>query len=99
MKRDTRKPDIYRTGAIQTTYFGPTDHRGSRVQAKLLGSGKRLTLPWDHALDSLDNHAAAARALWRKVDTAGLPEPCTENLSWAGSSVAGGGYVFMRLPR
>ena len=51
--------------AIETKYLGPTDHRGSRVRAKCQAGS--VTLSWDHALDTVANHAAAARALIRKL--------------------------------
>ena len=52
--------------AITTKYFGPTDSRGSRVKATAQAGS--VTIPWDHALNSPDNHAAAAFALAKKYD-------------------------------
>ena len=50
--------------AIETKYLGPTNTKGARVKASCqVGS---VTIPWDHALDPVANHAAAARALIRK---------------------------------
>ena len=49
------------TLTITTTYSGPTDTRGSRIIAK--GAGRQLSVPYDYALDAVDNHAAAAQAL------------------------------------
>lgn len=51
--------------AITTTYHGSTNTRGSRVSAKC--EAGRLSLPWDHALDSEGNHKAAAQALIKKL--------------------------------
>jgi hypothetical protein len=48
---------------IQTRYRGPTDTRASRVYATHLTTKRRVSVPWDHALDSLDNHLTAARKL------------------------------------
>lgn len=55
--------------AIVTKYHGPTDHRGSRVTAR--AQAGRVTVHWDHALDSQANHDAAALALCRKFDWRG----------------------------
>jgi len=70
--------------AITTKYLGATDHRGSRIKATS-GSGHSLTLSWDHALNSDENHIAAARALAAK-------------LKWSGKWSGGGtrdGYAFV----
>jgi len=47
--------------AIMTTYKGPTDHKGSRIIARC--QARRVTVPWNHALDIEDNHRAAAETL------------------------------------
>ena len=57
--------------AIITRYLGPTNFRGSRIVADA-GKGARLTMPYDHALNTNENHAEAAKALclkmgWEKV--------------------------------
>lgn len=73
--------------AIQTRYHGPTDHRGSRVIASC--QAKRITLDWDHALDTDQNHLAAAVAL-------------IEQLSWpgvlTGGVLADGSYAWVFTP-
>ena len=70
--------------AVKTEYRGPTDHRGSRVIATLLTSGKRFVTPWDHALNAGQNHdAAALRAC--EGDGGKLVR----------ASVDGGGYVYI----
>jgi hypothetical protein len=51
--------------AIITRYAGPTDHRGARVIARC--DAGRVTVPWDHAMDTLSNHEAAAFALAVKL--------------------------------
>lgn len=83
--------------AIQTKYVGPTNYRGSRIIAvvaeeknSLNTTVRRLTVNVDHALNSDQNHAIAAKAL-------------IERLGWAvangygpwviGSTPAG--YVFV----
>lgn len=58
----TTAPTIHRNPVILTKYLGPTNTRGSRVKATS-GSGVSVVLPWDHELDSDQNHAAAAMAL------------------------------------
>ena len=54
---------------IETSYHGPTNHRGARVSAKRLdGYGRRVSIPWDHAVDTSENHARAARILVEEYD-------------------------------
>lgn len=49
---------------IRTKYHGPTNYRGARIIAFMPAAHdrKRVTLPWDHALGSFENHRAAALA-------------------------------------
>ena len=61
--------------SISTKYLGATNTRGSRVKAKT-SSGLSLTLSWDDALNTDENHKAAAVALASK-------------LKWTGRWVAG----------
>ena len=49
--------------AVETTFKGPTNNRGSRIIAK--AQCGRMTVSWDHALNSDANHAAAAEAFIR----------------------------------
>lgn len=58
--------------AIQTTYKGPTNARGSRIIA--VCDAGRITVSYDHALNADGNHRAAALALCAKLqwDSAGL---------------------------
>jgi hypothetical protein len=50
--------------AIRTRYHGPSNVRGSRFIAT---DGKnRITVPYDHNLDSTKNHAVAAGAFLNK---------------------------------
>lgn len=60
--------------AIVTKYFGATDYRGARVQAKAYAG--KIVLSWDDALDPDDNHERAAKALASKF-------------GWTGEMVAG----------
>lgn len=71
--------------AIITKYHGPTNVRGSRVSAKAWAG--RVILSWDHALNSQDNHIAAAKAL-------------ADKLAWEGKWHGGGspdlsGFAFV----
>lgn len=61
--------------AIVTKFIGPTDRRGSRVKAT--ASAGCITLSWDHAWNSEQNHARAALALAAKMN-------------WDGKYVGGG---------
>ncbi len=69
--------------AIETKYLGPTNSRGSRVVAS--AQAGRLTLAWDDALNSDENHRRAALAL-------------AERYGWSTNWVGGGtrtGYVWV----
>ena len=61
--------------SIVTTYRGPTNTKGSRIVARC--EAKKITVPFDYALNVDDNHAAAAAAL-------------AAELGWAGTLVGGG---------
>lgn len=72
--------------AITTKHIGPSNTRGARVKATAAGGS--VTVSWDHALDTRQNHTAAAHALANK-------------LQWEGLYVGGGlpdcnGYVFVQ---
>ena len=56
---------------IKTKYMGPTNHRGSRVKAVLSYGKTSITVSYDHALSSFDNHKTAALALIAKLDWGG----------------------------
>jgi hypothetical protein len=56
--------------AITTKYHGPTNFKGSRVSASAEG-GHKLWMQWDDALNSNENHRAAATALATKMDWSG----------------------------
>ena len=55
--------------AIRTRYFGPTDTKGSRISAK--NRSRTIYISYDHALDVIDNHRAAARELKRLMQWGG----------------------------
>lgn len=76
---------VYRQSSI-TRYFGPTDRKGSRVAA-ISASGHRLTLHWDDALSTDENHTAAALQLAQKLGWSG---------NWHGGALGtGDGYCFV----
>lgn len=51
--------------AIATKYIGHTNFRGSRVKATC--QARSITIGWDDALNSEENHAAAAYWLAREM--------------------------------
>lgn len=54
--------------AIETRFLPATNTRGSRIKATTLGNHVvSLTLSYDHAMNSWDNHRAAAEALIAKL--------------------------------
>ena len=73
------------TKGCTTKFLGPTDHRGSRVKATHLTTGKSLTRAWDHAIDSDKNHDTAAMALLNEGNL-------------LRTAVDGGGFVYMVKP-
>ena len=52
--------------SIKTKYLGPSNVRGARVKAS--SDAGSVTLPWNHALGIEDNHAAALRDRYRRVN-------------------------------
>ena len=65
--------------AIVTKYLPATNSKGSRVKAGAFGV-KPVTLPWDHALNTEENHLWAALKLCEKqgwpndIVSGGLPD-------------------------
>ena len=51
---------------IRTRYHGPTSTKGSRFSAQC--EAGRIYVPYDHALNLDENHAAAAKALLKKLN-------------------------------
>ena len=72
--------------AITTKYHGPTNTRGSRVSASD-SDGNRVSIPYDHALDSEEIHRKAAVALCARMKWPGAD-------AMVGGSVKNG-YVFV----
>lgn len=71
--------------AIATKYHGPTNTRGARISAT--AHAGRIFVPYDHALNSEENHAQAALAFAQKWGWDG---------PWHGGG-AENGYVFVRV--
>ena len=69
--------------AILTRYIGPTNFRGTRVRASCAAGS--IIVPWDDALGIDANHAAARRALVRKLDW--------QDRTWASGTLASGDFV------
>lgn len=61
--------------AIQTKFIGPTNTLGSRIIARC--DGGKVTMSYDHALNSTQNHSAAAETLMRKMGWSGRVEAGT----------------------
>ena len=74
--------------AIQTKYLPATNRRGDRIIAKC-HSGK-ITVPWNWALDTEENHRAAAYALARSLGLFG---------AWVSGWLADSSYVHTCLKR
>lgn len=72
--------------AIVTRYLSPSNVRNSRVKATARAGS--IILPWDHALNTEQNHCAAAKAFAKKHNWSGvwfggcLPN---EDYAWANS--------------
>lgn len=81
--------ELITCGIITTKYLGPTDHKPGRVRATA-GSGRTLTLSWDHGLDVTENHAAAAAALAGKL----LDESQPSRFTLRGGCLHNNGFAF-----
>ena len=83
--------------AIETKFFGATNHRGERIKATAMdtfsdGKSISLTLPYDYALSAEDNHATAASKVVPRVASWYNPATDTVNL-YHGATKRG--YVFV----
>ena len=78
--------------AIETTWYGPTDHRGSRVKATA-GSGRTVWIAYEYGRDEMgyDAHDIAARKLMDKMGW-------NWNLLRA-TKPAGNGFVYVSVNR
>jgi hypothetical protein len=61
--------------AIETKYIGPSNVRGARIKASAQAGS--VYVPYDHSLNTDDNHAKAAQAL-------------ADKWGWEGDMVQGG---------
>lgn len=69
--------------AIRTRYVGPTNTQPGRIVADAGDRASRVVVAWNHALNTDDNHAAAAVAVTKKM---GWDDPAYF------SPLIGGGY-------
>lgn len=53
---------------ISTKYFGPTDHRGSRIKAQASGAKTTYWHDWDYSRHVELNHRSAALQLLKKLN-------------------------------
>ncbi len=81
--------------AIQTKYFGPTNHNGSRIKATAAAGS--VTVDYDHALNVGDNHKAAAAALVAKLGWGTTPINALR-LSWVDGFLKDGTMVHVPAP-
>lgn len=78
--------------AIRCRYYGPTNHRGSRIRVTRFDSpmagrdGNSMTLSWDHSLGLTENYVVAVREYVRRAGWAG---------TWAVSTCEGGAVAVM----
>ena len=69
--------------AIETKYYGPGNVRGARITAKC--ERGKLTVEWDHSLNSDGNHRRACRMLLEKFareDAAQYPGTTEQDHHW-----------------
>jgi hypothetical protein len=74
---------------IITKYLGPTNTLPSRIKVSTTGGRSfRITVPYNSALSTYENHKAAALILASKLGWYG---------EWFECDNAGSGYVFVRV--
>lgn len=77
----------YVTQAIETKYVKATNTKGGRIKATAWAGS--ITIGYNHALDTQDNHRAAANALIAKM---GWHGPYAQ-----GGNIKGDGYYFVNV--
>ena len=75
------------TQAIETRYLFATNTKGARIKASAYSDS--VTIPYDYALNTEDNHAAAQLALRHKMGWQGKFAQ--------GGNAKGNGYVFVNV--
>jgi hypothetical protein len=85
---------MYALQAITTKYLAPTNARGARVKA--ISAAGSITIPWDHALNAVENHYAAARLLAEQND---WTDDTGDIRPHAFGALPEGGYVLAFLTR
>lgn len=82
--------------AIETRYLGPTNTKGGRIKATAWAGS--VTVPYDHALNTDQNHHRAAMALAAKcakhAEQYGGKSIWSECVWTQGGNAKGNGYVF-----
>ena len=76
---------VARGFVIETRYLGPTDTKGSRVMAtsrRDTSLHHRITVAYQHELDTEGAHRYAAEALIRKIEREGLREASGGHDGW-----------------
>lgn len=56
---------------LQTKYIGQTDHKPSRIKVTNVSSREYITVSWEHGLNILENHLAAANKMFEKMQLLG----------------------------
>lgn len=73
---------------VETRYRGMTEKKGSRIIAKNVTSGKRITVSWDPGMGADDNFEHAARKLFA------ITHPNFILQGMISCSLKGGGRIF-----
>lgn len=81
---------------VQTRFLGPTNNRCARVRATNVTSQRAITVAWDHGVGTIENHLAAAYALYSAMaEDGGVPAPAHVLACGTADSC---GYVFTAYP-
>jgi len=88
---------VKRSLAITTKYMGPTNTKGARIKASVVGGTESFTLSYEHDQDAYNNSALAMALLVQKLVTLGRFGACGLAPRWpdvATVSPTGNGYTF-----
>jgi hypothetical protein len=60
--------------AVMSTWYGPTNHRGSRIKVKRADDmgGKTVTVSWDYSIGIMENHAEAIKQYLEMMNWGGV---------------------------